>query len=262
MANNYTLGRGELWFAQYKPGTQEPGGERYFGNTPEINFTIESETLDHFNSDRGINEKDASIVLSTNRTGSFITDNIDPHNIALFFFGSVSNFTEAGGSVSDEEIADVEPGLTYQLGMSPTNPVGAFDLDETDPVEVKDDTTPDPNVYVAGTDYTIDYRLGRLTILEGGSITKGKKLLVSYKTKAGTRPRIISGSSAIEGALRYIEYNPVGKNKIWYMPYVKVSPNGDYALKGDEWQQIPFSLEILKKSNMEAIYIDGQPLAV
>src|SRR5690606_7882681 len=106
MANNYTLGRGELWFAQYKQGTQEPGGERYFGNTPEINFTIESETLDHFNSDRGINEKDASIVLSTNRTGSFITDNIDPHNIALFFFGSVSNFTEAGGSVSDEEIAE------------------------------------------------------------------------------------------------------------------------------------------------------------
>lgn len=258
MANNYTLGRGELWFAQYKPGTQIPGGERYFGNTPEINFTIESETLDHYNSDRGINEKDASIVLQTNRTGSFITDNIDPYNIALFFFGSVNAFSDAGGQVEEERIEGVEVGLTYQLGMSDVNPVGARAIDEATAPVVTDESG--DVTYVPGQDYEIDFDLGRLTVLQGGAIEPESVLLVSYTKKANSRTRIISGSSAIEGALRYIEYNPIGQNKVWYMPYVKVSPNGDYALKGDEWQQIPFSLEILKKSNLEAIYIDGTPL--
>ena len=56
-----------------------------------------------------------------------------------------------------------------------------------------------------------------------------------------------------------IAYNPQGKNYDWFMPYVKLSPNGDFALKGDEWQQIPFSVEILKKSGYEALYIDGRP---
>jgi hypothetical protein len=43
------------------------------------------------------------------------------------------------------------------------------------------------------------------------------------------------------------------------LPYVKLSPNGDYALKGDEWQQIPLSIEVLKASGKEAIYRDGVP---
>ena len=45
------------------------------------------------------------------------------------------------------------------------------------------------------------------------------------------------------------------------MPYVKISPNGDYALKGDEWQQIPFNIEILKKTGFEALYSDGRAYA-
>lgn len=258
--NNYTLGRGELFFAQFKPGTRDPGGERYFGNTPEFNATIESETLDHYNSDRGINEKDASIPLQTNRTATFITDNISPENIAFFFFGSVNNIADAGSTVTDEEIPDVQPGLSYQLGMSQGNPVGVRALDMNGPnapvITNEDGTT----TYVAGTDYRVEGERGRIIIPSGSTITPGSLIKVTYTTLASTRKRIISGSTPIEGALRYITYNPAGEQYDWYMPYVKLSPNGDYALKGDEWQQIPFSVEILKKPGLEAIYIDGQPL--
>lgn len=259
MANNYTLGRGELWFARFKDGTQNPGGELYFGNTPEFNASIESETLDHFNSDRGVNEKDASIVLQTNRTGSFITDNISPENLALFFFGESTAFTVAGGAVTGENVGAVEQGKTYQLGISPTNPVGAVALDSNTAIVVED-AGGGGSTYVVNTDYIIDYDLGRLTIVEGGGIADTTDIDVNYTTLASTRTRIISGSKPIEGALRYISFNPQGKQFSWYMPYVKLSPNGDYALKGDEWQQIPFNIEILKKSNLEAIYIDGSPL--
>lgn len=260
MAKNLTLGRGELWFAQYLAGTQTPKGERYLGNSPEFNATIESENLDHFDSDHGINEKDESIPLSTNRTGSFITDNIDPANVALFFFGEQVTFTVAGGAVAGELVNGVEPGLTYQLGMTPTNPTGARMLSGTTAPVITDADTP-ATTYVAGTDYTVDLALGRVTIVEGGAIDEGTNLSVAYTTLASSRTRIISGSTPIVGALRYIAFNPAGQQLDWYMPYVKISPNGDYALKGDEWQQIPFNIEILKKVGYEALYIDGRAYA-
>lgn len=259
MPNNLTLGRGELWFSRFKPNTQDPEGERYFGNSPEFSATIESETIDHYDSDHGVNEKDESVPISTNRTGSFVTDNIDPENIALFFFGSVSALSVTGAAVAGEEINGVIPGLTYQLGTTANNPSGARLLADTPAPTVTDDTTPSPTTYTAGTDYTLDLELGRLTVLKGGAIALGTNLRIGYTTTTSTRERIISGSSPISGALRYLSFNPVGKHYDWYMPYVKLTPNGDYALKGDEWQQIPFNVEILKKSGLEALYIDGRP---
>lgn len=263
---NYTLGRGELHFAKFKPGTKIPGGERYIGNSPEWNATIESESLDHYNSDRGIKEKDESITLSANRTASFVTDNVNPANIALFFLGSASVITATAQDVTDEVISGVEKGLTYQLGITASNPVGVRGLDvhttgpETKNIVVKNASGDEFEEGLEG-DYLIDMELGRLTINPEGSITEGSEILVSYKVQAGSFERVISGNQPVEGALRYISYNPAGKQFDWYMPWVKLSPNGDYALKGDEWQQIPFSVEILRQPGKEAIYVDGRPMA-
>lgn len=251
--NQYVLGRGEIDFSRFRTGGQDPEGFRYIGNTPEFNLTIESENLDHFNSDRGVNEKDASIVLTTNRSGSLITDNIDPENIALFFFGDKTTLTVTSATVAAEAIDDVKAGLSYQLGVTPTNPVGTRNVSA---VVVEDDAA---TALVLGTDYTVDLEHARITPIVGGAITDGTNLRVDYTQAAHSRDRILSGTTAVEGALRYTEYNAQGPNKVWYFPYVKLAPNGDYALKGDEWQQIPFSIEILKPSTLNAIYIDGAP---
>ena len=254
MANNYTLGRGELWFDRFADQVSlTASGERYFGNTPEFNATIESENLEHYNSDRGVREKDESIVLQTNRTASFTTDNVSPENLALFFFGTSEVFSTAGGSVVGETFVDVIKGLTYQLGASPTNPSGTRNVSA---VAVRKGAT----TLVANVDYTLDAALGRITVLTTGStVITGDDLAVDYTTGAQTRERIVSGTTAVGGALRYISYNPQGKKFDWFMPYVKLSPNGDFALKGDEWQSIPFNIEILKKGTLEALYIDGRP---
>lgn len=255
MANNYTLGRGELWFDRFAdPINMTLSGERYLGNSPEFGATIESENLEHYNSDRGVKEKDESIVLQTNRTASFTTDNVDPANLALFFFGTSEIFSTAGGSVVGESFVDVIKGLTYQIGMSPSNPSGVRNVTA---VTVRKGAS----TLVANTDYSLDAALGRITILMTSStVITGDDLTVDYTTGAQTRERIISGTTAVGGALKYISYNPQGKKFDWYMPYVKLSPNGDFALKGDEWQTIPFNVEILKKGSLEAIYIDGRPL--
>lgn len=254
--NNYTLGRGEVHFALYKPGTTVPGGERYLGNSPELSYNATQETLDHYNSDRGVRVKDASVTLQQDYAGALSLDDIDMKNLAMFFLGEASTLTVASRTVADEPLSAVELGLSYQLGTSPTDPAG---VRQVSGVTVANATTP-ANVPVAGTDFVVDLVRGRITILEGATkIAKDDNLTVDYTVDASTRDQVISKSKTIEGALRYIANNPAGKNIDYFMPRVKLTPNGDFNIKGDDWQVLPFTLEILKKGSYEAIYADGQP---
>lgn len=266
--NNYTLGRGEVYFDPFLPGTQTPSGsERYLGNTPEFNITFESENLDHYSSDRGIREKDRSVILQINRTGSLITDNVSAENIALFFFGSASALTVAQTTVASEQIGvtgiGVELGMFYQLGVSSANRTGHRGIIHPGTGPTAFTITNGATPLVLGTDYVIDADLGRIEILPTApNVDDGDVLTVGYTAAASTRTRVISGSAPIKGAIRYIAFNPEGADYDYYLPSVSLSPNGDYALKAEEWQQIPFSVEILKPANGEAIYIDGRPLVV
>lgn len=260
MSDNLTLGRGEIHFGQFVAGSQTPRGERYFGNTPEFNISTAQQNLDHFSSDRGVREKDGTVLLQVDRTATLVTDEINPENLALFFTGANTLQSVVGATVTDEAIAAVEQGLYYQLGVSTLNPAGVRGLTEH---------TVGSNVIVkvgvatkvAGTDYVIDMDLGRLYIVPGGGIASAAALLVSYKTSTHTREVIVSGSVAIEGSLRYIAFNPAGKNRDVFIPWVKITPNGDFTLKtGDNWATLPFSVEILKKTGLEAIYVNGRAI--
>lgn len=268
MANNYTLGRGEIHFGKFKDGTQIAVGERYLGNTPEVAFTIETENLDHFSSDRGVREKDESVPLQTTRTGTMTCDNIDPANLAYFFFGDDDLLAITGATITDEVINPngdgVLEGQWYQLGVSTPLPQGQNNLTiHTGPstkVIVKDFSG--APTHVEGTDYKVDLASGRIYIIPGGGIDDGDSLKVTYKTTTQSKGRVLSGSTPIEGSLRFLARNPVGKQYDYYMPWVKITPNGDFALKGDDWQTIPFNLEILKKSAAEAFYITERTVDV
>lgn len=255
MAKNYTLGRGQVHFARFKTGTQTPDGFFYIGNTPEFSLTIESETLDHFSSDEGIREKDDSVPLEVNRTGSLTTDNIDPKNVALFFFGQDSTVTQASVASATETLEGIRAGHSYKLGATTSNPTGYMGIATTG-FAVKIGVTP----LVVDVDYTMDFLNGIITFLEGSLLAvDAADVNVTYAVAGSTRERVISGSEPVEGAMMYVTKNPKGSDAVFYMPYVKITPNGDYALKGDEWQQIPLSLEILKPTVGEAIYRDGTP---
>lgn len=255
MANNYTLGRGKVHFARFLPGTTTPDGFFYIGNTPEFSLTIESETLDHYSSDEGIREKDDSVPLEVNRTGSLTTDNINPRNVSLFFFGSETALTQAVVASSTEVLTGIKAGHSYKLGSTAVNPTGYMGID-TVGFSVAQGVTP----LVVDVDYTMDYENGIITFVEGSLIAvDAVDIDVTYAVAGSTRERVISGSEPVEGAMMYVTKNPKGTDAVFYMPYVKITPNGDYALKGDEWQQIPLALEILKPTTGEAIYRDGTP---
>lgn len=256
MADNLVLGRGELYFDPFLSGTTTKTGERYIGNTTEININVESDKLDHFSSDRGIREKDRSVILELRRQGSFTTDNMATENLAMFLLGDVSTVTQTTGPVTAEGISDVIKGRYYQIGVSSGNPQGVRGVSA---VTVKKGAT----TLVLNTDYSLDAALGRIKILDGSStVANGDDLAVDYTRASNTRTRVTTGASAeIKGALRYISYNPEGEQRDLYLPYVLITPNGDLAMKGEEWQQASFNIEIQKlDTNTAAIYVDGRPV--
>lgn len=257
MAQNYTLGRGKVHFSRFKTASQIPAGFLYVGNTPEFSLTIESEDLDHYSSDEGIREKDDSVPLEVNRSGSMTTDSIRPENMAMFFFGSATALTQAAVASSTETLTGIIAGASYTLGVTTSNLTGVRGIDATGFAVA---TNPGATPLVEGTDYEVDLSGGQITFLEGSTLaTSGVDIDVTYAVLESTRDRIISGSTPIEGAIRYIAANPKGDDFHYYLPYVKITPNGDIALKGDEWQQMAFNMEILKPTGGEAIYIDGEP---
>lgn len=114
--------------------------------------------------------------------------------------------------------------------------------------------------YSLGVDYLMNFDTGLLEILTTGDIESGDDLEITYSARANSRDRVISGNKAVEGAMIYEANNPKGRQHDYYMGYVQVRPNGDYELKGDEWQSIPFNMSILKPtSGVSAILMDGRP---
>lgn len=70
---------------------------------------------------------------------------------------------------------------------------------------------------------------------------------------------LIGKANAIYGAMFFEEDNGVGTNVNYWFPYVNLTPNGNYALKGDAWQTMGFTAEVLKRDDdTERLYIYGE----
>lgn len=256
MSGIYTIGRYEAYFDRFVSGTKTKTGERYLGNTPEINSSTESDVLDHFDADHGIRVKDDQVTLEIKRALTFTCDNINDENLALFFLANKGTRSQGAltAQVTNYDVAT--PDTYYQAGATTTNPSGARDISNV-VVKSKDAVT----TYALTTDYTVDADLGRIHLTPGFTGDAEDGLKITFDQAAGTWPQIISANSvSIDGALRLVCFNPKGNKRDYYHPYVQLTPNGDYALKGDEWQTLPFTCEVLKLDDItEQVYIDGRP---
>lgn len=252
----YVLGRGELYFDRMLANTKTLTGERFIGNVTAFNISIESETLDHFDSTQGLRQKDDSVLLQINRTGALTTDNINADNLSLFIQGSSTTVTQTATPVVDFAINDIVRDRYYQLGQTASNPTGVRGVSAV--------TVTGPGgtpVYTLNTDYTLDAALGRIYIPATSTIPVGADLLVDYTPTANSRDRISSASlGSIDGALRFVARNPKGPVRDLYIPYCSLTPSGELNFIGEEWLTMAFNLEIQKLNDTtEAIYIDGRP---
>lgn len=253
--NNYVVGRGKVYFDQFAVGTKISTGERYFGNTPEFSLSQSEETLDHWDSDSKVKTKDASVTISNESSGSIVTDNVSAENLALWFGADGADTVAVSAAVGlTQDIPSATLGTYIQLGTSEVLPQGHGFVDN---VVVKKGAA---TITAAG-NYEVNLETGRLYILPtAADIEAGDVLEVTYDADVQTVDVVISKGTSVYGALRFVADNAVGVNRDHFMPYVKLTSDGDYSLKGDDWQNMSFTLEILKKSiDTGRIYITTRP---
>lgn len=264
----YVLGKGRLYLALFGAGTKTSTGERYLGNSPELSTTQSAETLDHIDADQGLNVKDESITISNDLTGAFALDSIDVQNVALWFGGDIERATVASAVGIIEPDTTMKRGTWLQLGAAPDQPQGTRSVDNVAISIITPGATPqDPVVVTAVTpqqladNFEIDLEAGRIYLEPGSAlITDTTVLRVTYDQEALTNEIVIGKGMEIRGALRFLARNPKGENKDYFWPYVKITSNGDYALKGDTWQQMSFSFEVLKlNDSTERVYVTNRP---
>lgn len=251
--NNLVVGKGKLYFEQYPTGTKTGAGELYFGNTPELSTSASASTLDHYDSDEGLNVKDQSVTIQSDVTGKFITDNMSFGNIALWVGGDESKITTTASTGATETKNDVKLGSYIQLGTSVSLPSGVRKITNL-VVKIGATTVTQPG------NYEVDLALGRVYINEAApGITAGADLIFTYDIAASVRTIVIGKGTEVRGGLRFIGTNPIGELKDFYWPYVKLTSDGDFALKGSEWQQASFTFEVLKRDTLtERVYVDGR----
>ena len=272
--NEYTIGRGKSYFDKFLPNTNRKTGEMYFGNGPEFTITTDTENLDHYASDYGLRVKDASVLLEAGMTGTFTCDNIAAENLALWFLGDLVNLTLTDQTGAKEVFKPVMRGKYYQIGATDDTPTGVFNIDnvvigvadgDADIVPGVGDisTLPGVTVVTATTNYELDLATGRIYIEpDSPDFAGNKQMIVQCDVAAQNRNMVIGKTNQIYGALRYIADNPVGTNKNYYFPKVALRPDGDYALKGDDWNVMSFSFEALQLNNItQRLYIDIIPSA-
>lgn len=346
---NYVVGRGRLFFGQFKSGTRVARQQLYFGNTPELSLSQSEDTLDHYSSEGGIRVKDASVTLQNDSSGSFTCDNISPENLALWFLGEVLSRTETGSALASGTytfanaapvegdsvtINGVELTFSDTAGPNVISPVPATLADTADALAAavnslssvlgvtassdgasivtitsatpgtdgnaitttadfttganvtvsaatlenganvtedftevelgrwiqlgKDSSSPQGvrnvgSVSIAGVaagSYTVEPATGRILLHDDADdIVAGSTLTVSYGIKPQTEQVVIAKGESIEGELQFIADNPVGANDDYYWPYVRLTPDGDFSLKSDEWQTITWNFEILLRDS-------------
>jgi hypothetical protein len=60
---------------------------RDLGNCPEVEFTPEIETLEHFSSREGVRTKDLTVVLAKSGTVRVVFEELTPENLLIAFLG-------------------------------------------------------------------------------------------------------------------------------------------------------------------------------
>jgi len=98
--DNYTLGKGVVFFDQKDQATGELTGERDLGNAPAFSFNIALEKLEHFSSRGGLKAKDKEIISQITPGLSFTLDEINKENLALLTLAELNVVVAATGDTN------------------------------------------------------------------------------------------------------------------------------------------------------------------
>ncbi len=114
--DNYTLGRGRLFFNPIDPSTGLYTIERALGNAPAVAYSAGVTLLDHFSSQAGFRAKDKKAVQEAAPNITFTLDELEENNFALSLYGTVEETAQISSSDEAVDIVNPIPGGTFSLG--------------------------------------------------------------------------------------------------------------------------------------------------
>lgn len=216
---DYTIGNGDLFIANHYIGLL----------TGDVVLSVQDE-LNELKAGRPARTVAVSKV-SEGATLSASAAKISPYNLALALNLPMTEVAESTGSVTDQELTVSELPETFF--------VGHFALTG---VSVTDSTG--ATTYVEGTDYSLDAANGRITILEGGGISVGGTIKVSYGYTDPAKYRITYGGSASIAEpkeLVFIHEKPDGKKIIITFYKAQVGGAIDFTFSENDWITVPMT---------------------
>ena len=173
----------------------------------------------------------ASIVRPKPTTIKFNFRRVDAELFAMALAGTTTPLNQGSGTVTDQAV-------TARLGKSLE--LGKINLAEAGFVVTNEAAS---TTYVLGTDYTVNYRLGFLTILAGGAITDGQSLKVDYAYQATTGATVLGGKrySLRVGLVLDGQNMEDGRNFILKVPRTRVSTDSAVDFLKDDFLDLSLS---------------------
>lgn len=269
--SEYELGRGIVYLAELD-GTSLPLDFRDVGNSAAFNATIDTEKLEHRSSRQGLQVVDKEVVVSQKLTLAITMDSINFQNLAKFFSGTTTTFTNqttiAAGVILLKTLNtstfitastipfwfdlykdryNATPDLTrvYNIDTVATTAI----LNGENGVNVSADL-------IRGVDWTLDASFGRVFITASGItklaataggganeiVVKAATTFTAINTEPIHEVKILT-SVATGVAVKFIASNPANSNAAQEAHFHKVTlaSEGDLSLIGDEFTTIQLS---------------------
>ena len=255
--DDYYLGRGCL-FAAELDANGHPKGYRDLGNATEFNLTVESETLEHQSSRRGLRVTDKEVVTSQKVTATFALDELNFQNLAEFFSGETDAFNNAAAVAGVTPVGGTgnltvfEQGQHYDLyGL-----VGGLPAADSHSNRIYDigavTIVPEGGgaAFVLGTDYEIDATWGTIFIVPGGGMA-GSVNGVNYEVTIAANPSADPSVDEVKAltqtsrtvALKFISENPADNDRQAevQLHQVNLKAEGDLNMIGEEFSTMNFT---------------------
>lgn len=205
---SYFYGQGRILLALRDPGTGVAGAYRWIGDVSAFSLKLAVEKVEHKESYSGQRALARSFPIGKTATVDMTLHQIDADNLALALSGSKQ--TTQTGTVTDESIADWEPGTEIVLA----NP-GVSDV-------VLTDSTGSPKTLVKDTDYLLDADYGRITPIGSGSFITPIKASYSFKARSAVGMFTVGQQNF---ALRYEGVNLAEGNAPVIVDLYKLAPD-------------------------------------
>lgn len=238
---DYSLGRGKLYVAKLDTSTGLPDtdGYRDVGNVTDFSISIDIEELLHQSSQRGLRVTDKRVVVSQTMNLSMSLDELSGQNMALFFSGDTQTATNPAVAGFTAVVITTSALLGRWYDIVNGSGVRAVDLDPSK-VVIREAGT--PTVLVAGTDYTLDTKMGRFFLLTGATgVANGETVDVALTADAGAAAALDQvtalNKSSEQLVLKFVSENPANNDEQVEFQFhsATLSAEGDFALIGDDW---------------------------